>query len=308
MERNPAGATNAAASEVNDFMEAMGAGSAPAPSTPEITQAPPVAPAESQPPVVDTQVSSAPEAQPLPPMEQGIPERPVAAESEVTPPADNSQAELDRFRREAEIARQQADTYRQQVEQYNAAMQAEMARAQQRQIDQQRAERVNQAMQIHNQLVDSGQPEKAADYIRSFYDQILVSERQASQATIANLRVQQQQEAHRLLAPQYAADLVRQHGLPQEYVGVLSQFDGYTQDRMVTGLKAQYEAQRQQLARRETELEQRVRELEASQRAASGAFNPGGTNGSSSPSTGTRPSDPRAAEVFDYLQSPVIPR
>lgn len=306
--RNTAGSQSAAANEVDEFMEAMGAPPAAAPETP------PAAPVEATPP---DQSSATPDDGYVPvsavdtsayqaTVDQSIPEQPVEAQAEVAPPADNSAEELARYRREAEAAQQAAAAYRQQVEAYNAAMQAEMVRAQQRQVEQQRAERVNQAMAIHQQLIDSGQPEKAADYIRSFYDGLLIQERQASQAQLAQLKVQTEQERHRLVAPQYAAELVRANGLPQEYVSILSQFDGYTQDRMVAGLKAQYETQRRQQTEREQQLEQRLRDLEAAQRAGAGWSNPSGNGGAAAPATGQRPSDPREAEVWDYLNSPLI--
>ena len=305
--RNTAGSQSAAANEVDEFMEAMGA----PPTAPET---PPAAPVEATPP---DQSSATPDDGYVPvsavdasayqaTVDQSIPEQPVAAQAEVTPPADNSAEELARYRREAEAAQQAAAAYRQQVDAYNAAMQAEMVRAQQRQVEQQRAERVNQAMAIHQQLVDSGQPEKAADYIRSFYDGLLIQERQASQAQLAQLKVQTEQERHRLVAPQYAAELVRTNGLPQEYVGILSQFDGYTQDRMVAGLKAQYETQRRQQTEREQQLEQRLRDLEAAQRAGAGWSNPSGNGGAAAPATGQPPSDPREREVWEYLNSPLI--
>ena len=310
MDRNSAGAPASAASEVDEFMEAMGAGGAPEPVAPEPAQAPSTAPDVSLPPVDTAQEDPGVDPYNLPfgVAPESVPDRPVQEQQQVTMPADSSNEELERYRREAATAQQAADAYRQQVDAYNAAMQAEMVRAQQRQSEQQRAERINQAMAIHNQLVESGEPERAADYIRSFYDGILMQERQAAQAMIANERVQTTQQREQLLAPQYAQHLVQTHGLPAEYQGILSQFDGRTQDSILPKLKAQYEAQKSQLTQQQTALEQRVRELEAAQRGNSGAFNPGGTNGAAAPAQRQRPTDPREAEVFDYLNSPVLSR
>jgi hypothetical protein len=311
MDRTSAGAPASAASEVDEFMEAMGAGSATQAPATEPAQAPSTAPDASLPPV-DAATETYEELDlsnlPMGVAPSSVPEQPVQQEAPVTPPANNSNEELERYRREAETARQAAEAYKQQVDAYNAAMQAEMVRAQQRQTEQQRAERVNQAMQVHQQLIDAGDPERAASYIRSFYDGLLTQTQQAAQAQVANLQVQAQQQQEQLIAPQYAQYLVQTHQLPAEYQGILSQFDGRTQDRILPQLKAQYETQKQQLTQQQTALEQRVRELEAAQRAGSGAYNPGGTNGAAAPMNRPRPSDPREAEVYDYLTAPVLQR
>lgn len=314
MDRNAAGAPVSAASEVDEFMEAMGLGQ---PAQPEPGQPASTAPGASLPPVESADqpatedagtVYADPTNLPFGVAPTSVPEPPVQQQTEPATEQPASDPDAERYRQQAAAAEAARDAYKQQVEAYNAAMQAEMVRAQQRQVEQQRAERVNQAQAVYRQLIDAGDPERAADYLRSFYDGLLLQDRQAVQAQMANMQVQSQQREEQLIAPRYAQYLVQQNGLPAEYEGILSQFDGRTQDAILPKLKAQYEAQKQQLTQQQTALDQRVRELEAQMRAGTGAFNPGGTNGAAAPTQRPRPSDPREAEVYDYLTAPVLPR
>ena len=225
----------------------------------------------------------------------------TTSEPQIDPAVAAHQAELERIRYERDMAAEEVSRYRQ--AQLMAAQQEQM-----RQIEQARAERVSQAHAVAENMIRSGDTEGGLSYLRRFEDETRMADWQAAQAQIANTRVQSEQQVHRALAPQYARHLVATNNLPESYVTLLQQYDGNQQDAMVPHLVAQHQASSQQQTAREAQLEQRLREIEAQQKSMNPAFFGGGTGGAGSPSQGQRPSNPRDAELWDYLNAPPLTR
>ena len=264
--------------EVNEFMESI------APAAPAQEQTPPV---QEQAPPVQEQVTQPTAAAPQPAQTEQV------AQPEAKPdaaPADNTDkqhiAQL-----EAEVRRLTGDTELREFES-NLRRSTETYMA-----NKQKA--VEDAHKRNRELLDAGDVDKADAELRAFYTQV----EQADNNMRNYVAAQRQQFASKRdqenLKPQYAQHLGQTHKLSAEDVALLAKFDGYTQDVLVREIIARNN--------REAQNEARLRELEASTRAQSGAFAPGGTTGAAAPAESQRPSDPMQAEVWDYMQSPIVP-
>jgi cytochrome c553 len=105
------------------------------------------------------------------------------------------------------------------------------------------------------------------------------------------------------VAPQYAQHLVQVNGLPDDYVPILAQYDGRTQDRLVKDFALQHRRNVEAKSTMDAQTEQRLRDLEAQIKQQSGGFTPSSTGSGSPPAQSDRPTDPRAREVWDYLHA-----
>jgi len=291
---NPAGQQPAAApvSEVDAFLSS-GGGIQPSAAPQEQSTAPQAeAPVASDAPVV--QYATDPQAGTGETEPQGEPIAP-----QVDP---NLQYQLDMIAQERDRAAAELAQWQ------NAAI-AQQRQQQMMQVEQQRQERINQAEAISKTMINSGDVEGGSSYLRRFYDDLRIQDYQAANAAISAQRVQSEQVQHQLLAPRYAEHLVKSNNLPDEYKEILSQYDGHTQDAMLPALRAQHAKASMQTTSRERELEQRLRDLEAQMKSSNPAWSPGGSGASAAPqSQGPRPSNRQEAEVWDYLQAPVLPR
>lgn len=292
---NPAGQTPAAVSQRDaDLSAFMAAGGGLIPGQ-----------QSDQPQVSETQAyTEAPVAYDAPVVQQAEPEQQIPAEAESnevptsTPEVDPAlQAELNRIRAERDQAAQE-------LAQWQNAMIAETRKQQMQQVEFRRQERIDQAKEIAKSM----DAEDAVTYMQRFYDDLRLSEAQEARAAMAQYQVQAEQQRHALLRKPYAEHLVQTNQLPPEYVEILSQYDGHQQDALVKGFVTQHRQAQQQQTARERELESRLRDLEASVKAQNPAFNPGGSQSSAAPVQGQRPTSRREAEIFDYLNAPVLPR
>lgn len=291
---NPAGQSPAAASprdtELAAFMSAGGGLIPDQQPTPTSTIE---APARTEAPVADD----------APVVQQTEQQVPVGAESNEAP--FSTAPEIDpAFAAEMARIRAERDQAAQELQQWQQAMIAETRKQQMQQVEFRRQERIDQAKEIAKSM----DAEDAVVYMQRFYDDLRLSEAQQAHAAMAAQQVQAEQQRHMLLRKPYAEHLVATNQLPPSYVELLSQYDGHQQDAMVKGFVAQHRQVQQQQTARERELEQRLRDLEASVRAQNPAFNPGGSQASAGTPAQQRPSSPREAEVFDYLNAPVLPR
>jgi hypothetical protein len=157
---------------------------------------------------------------------------------------------------------------------------------------------VEDAHKRNRELIDAGEPEKADQELRSFYARLEAADNSMRQYVQTERTNFTQQREHVTLAPKYAQHLGQVHGLSPEDVALLSKFDGFVQDKMINDIVARNNATKS--------TEARLRDLEASARAQSGVFAPSGTTGSAAPPQSQRPTDPTQAELYDYMQSPVI--
>ena len=280
---NVEGTFNASRSEVDDFMDAMG-------SQPEA----PIA----QPPA---QPATEPVADVAPQQPSNIDQSGQTIEPQ-TPPVSN--AELDDIRRQLTSEREAREAIQQEIARRDAYARQQAAVAQQQLAAKQRQDRIDQANEEYTRLIDQGEPERARIQLQTFWGNLDASERQQQQAREAQANIIRQQEADRILAPQYAKHLGEANGLSDADIALLATVDGRSQDRMLPGLIAR----KQQQERERAELESKMRDAEAERLASMSAFNPGGSYGgaSSSQIQQERPTDPSEAEVWDFMNSPMV--
>lgn len=261
-------------------------------------------------PEPQTQEVPVADAAPVVQSEQGVPEASqTSADAPESSNASPSEPVIDpAIVAEFELLKAQRDQSAQELQQWQQQMIAAQRQQQMMQVEQQRQERINQAEVIAQNMADSGDSKGSTAYLRRFYDDLRLTDANVAQAAIANQRVQAEQMQHRLLAKPYAEHLVQQHQLPKEYVELLAQHDGRTQDSLVQTFVARERQQTTQTTARERELEQRLRDLEANAKAGNPAFNPGGSGAGAAPPQSQRPSNPREAEIWDYQNAPVMTR
>lgn len=157
---------------------------------------------------------------------------------------------------------------------------------------------IEKAHQRNRELIDSGEPEKADQELRAFYARVEAADNNMRNYVQSQRQEFVQQREHIQLAPMYAQHLGKVHKLAPEDVALLSKFEGSVQDRMIPDIVARNKAAKSN--------EARLRDLEAASRAQSGAFAPAGSSGGAVPAPNPRPSDPTEAELWDYMQSPVM--
>jgi len=270
-------------SEVDDFMQSIN----PVEQTPPVEQsAPTETEAASQPPiqeqqgapVVDTSGAEAEAGQATEPQAPATPKGPTPEQEEIT----RLRAENERLRGDHELADFEAGLKRA-ADSYTANRQRSIDTAHRR----------------NRELIDAGEPEKADQELRAFYENMAQADNSMRQYVQNQRQEFVQKRQHVDLAPRYAQHLGEKHKLSAEDIELLSQFEGPMQDRLIPGIVARSKAAKQTAAR--------IRDLEAASRSQSGAFTPGGTTGSAAPTQSQRPTDPMQAEVWDFMQSPIVP-
>jgi hypothetical protein len=248
------------------------------------------APQEAQPP----QQPETPGAETPPIQADGS--APIASEP-ITP----AEPETD-WRKLAEDAQKRNAEFQAQFDQIAQLNQTQIQRQQAAAAEQQRQEQIANAYQIAQQL-EAQEPGKGMQYIRQFEDWNRLQQQQQMQYMTAAQQQQFRQQFEVAVAPQYAQHLVQVNGLPDDYVPILAQYDGRTQDRLVKDFALQHRRNVEAKSTMDAQTEQRLRDLEAQIKQQSGGFTPSSTGSGSPPAQSDRPTDPRAREVWDYLHA-----